>query len=162
MATPTSPKPKSVATADTALTARWGAEVLSHGFTGFPDVIFKYQKALKLKPLDVLILLHLASYWREKSNFPWPAKATIAEAIGVDPRTVQRAIKGMEELGYVKRILRKADVGDNLTNKYDMRGLVVALTKLSLELTAERDKREATEKARRTTPTTLALVSKVK
>lgn len=158
MSTPASPKPKPATTGDTPLAARWGATVLAHGFTGFPDVIFKYQKTLKLKPLDVLILLHLASYWREAGNHPWPAKATIADAIGVDPRTVQRAIVGMEKLGYVKRIMRKAGVGDNLSNKYDMRGLVAALTKLSVELTAEKVKREATDKARRTTPVTLALV----
>ena len=159
MSTPTSPKPKPATTVETTLAARWGTAVLAHGFTGFPDVIFKYQNALKLKPLDVLILLHLASYWRETDNHPRPAKATIAEAIGVDPRTVQKAISRMEKLGYVKRIMRKAGVGDNLPNQYDMRGLVAALTKLSLELTAEKVKREATDKARRTTPATLALVS---
>jgi len=153
------PKSKPANTVETTLTARWGAAVLAHGFTGFPDVIFKYQNALQLKPLDVLILLHLASYWREAENHPWPAKATIAEAIGVDPRTVQRAIVKMENLGYVTRIMRKASVGDNLSNKYDMSGLVKKLTLLCSELMTDKVKREATEKARRTTPVTLALVA---
>jgi len=153
------PKSKQANTVETTLAARWGTAVLVHGFTGFPDVIFKYQKALQLKPLDVLILLHLASYWREAENHPWPAKVTIAEAIGVDPRTVQRAIAKMEKLGYVKRIMRKASVGDNLTNKYDMSGLVKKLTQLCSELMTEKLNREATDKARRTTPVTLALVT---
>jgi len=159
MLPPAPTKLKQSDVADKTITARWGAAVLANGFTAFPDVIFKYQKALKLKPLDVLILLHLASYWREPGKNPWPAKATIAEAMDIDPRTVQRSIVKMEKLGYVKRIMRKAGVGDNLSNEYDMRGLVAALSLLSLQITTAKAQREAEDKARRTTPTTLALVS---
>ena len=88
------------------LEAKWGKTLIAAGFTALPDVIFQYQKALKLKPLDVLVLLHLASYWWKPNENPWPAKGTIADAIDVDPRTVQRSIVKMEALGYVKRIER--------------------------------------------------------
>jgi len=126
----TTPKPKIKASgAERVLEAKWGKTLIAAGFTALPDVIFQYQKALKLKPLDVLILLHLASYWWKPDENPWPSKGTIADAIDVDPRTVQRSIKKMEDLGYIKRIMRKAKVGDNLSNEYDLRGLTKAAQK---------------------------------
>ena len=140
------------------LEAKWGKKLMAAGFTALPDVIFQCQKALKLKPLDVLILLHLASYWWRPSENPWPAKSTIADALDVDPRTVQRAIKKMEELGYVRRIERKAKVGDNLPNEYDLRGLVKAASKLADEKIALRAKRAAEDKSRRAAPAAFALI----
>lgn len=155
MASKTAPK-----SADTskALEAKWGKKLMAAGFTALPDVIFQCQKALKLKHLDVLILLHLASYWWKASENPWPAKGTIADALDVDPRTVQRSIKKMEDLGYVRRIERKAKVGDNLTNEYDLRGLVKAASKLAEEKIALRAKRAAEDKKRRAAPTAFALI----
>ena len=140
------------------LEAKWGKTLIAAGFTAIPDVIFQSQKALKLKPLDVLILLHLASYWWKPAENPWPAKGTIADAIDVDPRTVQRAIKKMEDLGYVKRIPRKAKAGDNLSNEYDMRGLLKAGHKLAEAKIALKAKRAAEDKNRRATPTAFSLI----
>ena len=84
---------------------------------------------------------------------------TIAAAMDIDPRTVQRSIARMEKLGYVKRIERKAKVGDNLTNEYDLRGLVKAATKVAEHEIALREKRAAEDKGRMATPTTLSLVA---
>ena len=156
--TKSAPKPSTSPT-EKVLEAKWGKTLIAAGFTALPDVIFQYQKALKLKPLDVLVLLHLASYWWKPNENPWPAKGTIADAIDVDPRTVQRSIAKMEALGYVKRIERKAKVGDNLTNEYDLRGLVKAATKVAEHEIALREKRAAEDKGRMATPTTLSLVA---
>lgn len=152
-------KPKPITSgAQKVLEAKWGKTLIAAGFTALPDVIFQYQKALKLKPLDILILLHLASYWWKPNENPWPAKGTIADALDVDPRTVQRSIKKMEELGYIKRIERKAKAGDNLSNEYDLRGLVKAAKTHAEEKIALKAKRAAEDKSRRATPTTFALI----
>lgn len=156
----TKPKQEAAATgAEKVLEAKWGKTLIAAGFTALPDVIFQNQKALKLKPLDVVILLHLTSYWWKPNENPWPAKGTIADAIDVDPRTVQRSIQKMEKLGYVKRIARKATAGDNLTNEYDLRGLVKAAKKYADEKIALKAKRATEDKSRRATPTTLALIN---
>ena len=89
---------------------------------------------------------------------PWPAKGTIADAIDVDPRTVQRSIAKMEALGYVQRIERKAKAGDNLTNQYDLRGLVKAAATFAEQKIAIREKRAAEDKSRRATPAAFALI----
>lgn len=140
------------------LEQKWGKPAIDAGFTALPDMIFRRQKALKLKHLDILILLHLASYWWKPKENPWPAKSTLADDLDVDPRTVQRSIKGMEDLGYIKRIERRAAQGDNLSNEYDLSGLVKAVTKLAQTELDLREKRAAEDKSRRTTPKAFELL----
>lgn len=141
------------------LEARWGKKLLAAGFTAIPDVIFQYQKALKLKHLDVLVLLYLASCWRAADQKPWPSKAKIADALDVDPRTIQRSIQRMEELGYVKRVYRRASAGDNMSNMYDLSGLVTAATKIANDVVETRKKRAEEDKSKQVTPTTFALIN---
>jgi len=80
-------------------------------------------KELKLARMDLLILMVLATYWRSADDMPWPSKDTIATMLDVDPQTVRCSVKKMEELGYVRRVFRQSSHRDNLSNKYDMRGL---------------------------------------
>ncbi len=152
-----------------ALASRWGKNLIDAGWTALPNVIFLNQKELGLKPLDVLILLHLASYWRIAAEPPRPSKATVAVAIDVNPRTVQRSIKKMEELGYLKRIVRKGMENNNLPNEYDLTGLVNSakvheLAKDELDYRSSQAavsaRRAAATKARRESPKTFALEPK--
>lgn len=140
------------------LVDKWGKVMIDAGFTVLPNVIFRNQKALKLKPLDVLIILHLASHWWRADDDPRPAKTTIAASLDVTPRTVQRSIKKMEELGYIKRIMRKADIGDNMPNQYDLRGLVQAGKPLAEEAIALKAKRAKEDRSKIATPTSFALI----
>jgi hypothetical protein len=152
------------------LASKWGKDLVEAGWTALPNVIFKNQNELGLKPLDVLILLHLASYWRTASEPPRPAKGTIAACINVDPRTVQRSIKKMEDLNYLRRIVRKGTENSNLPNEYDLTGLIRA-TKVN-ELARdeidyrkaqalEKAKRNSLERARRESPDAFALEQKL-
>jgi hypothetical protein len=140
------------------LEEKWGNPLLSEGFTVMPNIVFQHQKALKLKPLDVLILLHLISYWWKANEPPRPAKGTIAQALDVDPRTVQRGVEKMEKLGYIRRIVRKASAGDNLPNGYDLRGLVKAATKHAQNQRTMKAGRAKEDKAKRSTPNTFNLI----
>ena len=134
------------------LEEKWGTPLLSEGFTVLPNIVFQHQKALKLKPLDVLVLLHLVAYWWNANEPPRPAKGTIANALDVDPRTVQRSVEKMEKLGYINRIARKASAGDNLPNCYDLRGLVKAATKQALEQKNRKASRSQEDKDLLATP----------
>ena len=140
------------------LEKKWGKPLIAAGFTALPNVVFRPQKALTLKPLDVLVILHLASYWWKPHENPWPAKGTIADALNVDPRTVQRSIQKMERLGYVRRIERKSGHGDNLSNEYDLRGLVTACKQYADEELELKARRAAEDKSRRATPKAFALL----
>lgn len=156
----TEPKPKAVKAESTekVLAQKWGSTLMKAGFTALPDVIFKYQKALGLKALDVLVILHLSSYWWSAKELPWPSKAKLAAGLDVDPSTVRRSIQRMEKLGYIKRVYRKADAGDNQSNKYNLKGLVAAAEKLAVDELKNREKRRAEDLARKTTPKTFGLI----
>ena len=62
------------------------------GMDVLPNIIFERQQALGLDAIDVNIILHIASYWWAKESKPHPSKKTIATAMGIEPRTVQRRI----------------------------------------------------------------------
>jgi hypothetical protein len=82
------------------------------------------QLALKLDPVDINIILP-PSYWWTVEGKPRPAKATIAEAMQRDPRTIQRHIEKMEKQGYIKRERRFIPVGSR-PNIYHFDGLIAA------------------------------------
>lgn len=86
---------------------KWTKDLLAGGWTVLPSIFFEKQHALGLDPIDINIIGHLSIYWWEKANLPHPSVATIAAAINVKPRTVQKHIKAMEDLGFMTRIERR-------------------------------------------------------
>jgi DNA-binding transcriptional regulator YhcF (GntR family) len=142
----TNPKAVSDAAADRKVAAKWTKTLAKAGWASFPNVIFERQRALNLEPIDINILLHLAGYWWNPGNHAHPSKKTIAAALNVHPRTVQKHIEEMERWGYIKRIYRKTGVGDNDTNLYDLTGLIEAATPFAVEKIAERERRQKEQK----------------
>ena len=101
-----------------------------------------------LDATDVNILLHLASYWWTKDNKPHPSKKTIAEALCVTPRTVQRRIAAMEKAGFIYREERRIPSKGSRTNRYHFDGLIKAARPFAKEKLEERARREQEDKAR--------------
>ena len=93
-------------------------------------MLLLYSNELELDSLDIMIVLHIASYWWENDRLPHPSKARIAAALNVAPRTVQRRIQALEAKGYIKRKVRKTRFGDNDTNEYDLSGLTKEVRRL--------------------------------
>lgn len=123
---------------------KWGKDLVAAGWTAIPNVVFECSGQLGLKQLDVLIILHLASFWWTAGNDPYPTKETLARKIGCTPRTVQRAIAGLENKGYIHRNARKSAQGGNLANSYSFDGLIAAATPLAKTIVDAREKQKAT------------------
>ncbi|HDR9102696.1 TPA: helix-turn-helix domain-containing protein [Burkholderia vietnamiensis] len=151
-------KPQATSAVDKSVAAKWSAALTKAGWTSFPNVIFERQQALGLTPLDINILLHLAGYWWRPGENAHPSKATIAKAIGVTARTVQKRIAAMETAGFIQRIYRKTGVGDNDTNEYDLRGLIEAAKPFAEEKIAERERRQREQAERLTRKRPLSVV----
>jgi len=151
-------KPLAITAIDKSVAAKWSAPLAKAGWTSFPNIIFERQAALGLEPLDINILLHLAGYWWKPGENAHPSKATIAKAIGVSPRTVQKRIASMETAGFIKRIYRKTGVGDNDTNEYNLSGLIEAAKPFAEEKIAERERRQKEQADRLTRKKPLAIV----
>jgi predicted transcriptional regulator len=127
---------------------KWSKLLMQAGWTVIPNVIIERQKALGLDPLDVNILLHLASYWWTPGGKPHPAKGTIAQAIDVDPRTVQRRIARLEAGGLIRREERRIQGLGSRTNVYHFDGLIEAAQPYAQEKLEEIAERDAARKRR--------------
>jgi DNA-binding transcriptional regulator YhcF (GntR family) len=125
---------------------KWTKALMDAGWTCIPSVIIERQQVLGLDPLDINILMHLAAHWWTADNKPYPSKVTIATAVGVTPRTVQRRIASMEAAGFIRREERRiAGKGSN-TNRYHLDGLIKAAQPYAKEKLQERADREEARK----------------
>lgn len=127
---------------------KWTKPLMDAGWTAMPTVIFERQQSLGLEPLDVNILLHLSSFWWTVDNKPHPSKVTIAKAIGVDPRTVQRRIAAMERDGLIKREERRIPGKGSRTNIYHLDGLIKEALPFAEEKIAEKKRRAEEDRKR--------------
>jgi DNA-binding transcriptional ArsR family regulator len=137
---------------------KWTKSLLAGGWTVLPSIILEKQDALGLDAIDMNIIAHLSIYWWKKANLPHPSVATIAKAIGVEPRTVQKHIKRMEELGFMTRHERRQTGQGSKTNLYSFEGLIKAATPYANEKVAaiaERGAKEADRIARKKPKLTL-------
>lgn len=115
-----------------------GKTVTDVGWTAFPNALLIRQRELKLTAHDINNMLHLLRCWWIAVDLPRPSKATIAAAMGVHPRTVQRRIVIMERAGLISRQPRKGPSRASKTNAYDLAPLVTRLTPLAEEILKER------------------------
>lgn len=105
---------------------KWSKPLMAAGWNVIPNIIIEKQEALGLDALDMNIILHLSHYWWQPDNVPHPSVATIAKAIGVVPRTVQKRIKALEDLGMIRREERRFTQNGSVTNRYHFDGLIAA------------------------------------
>lgn len=125
---------------------KWGKPLIDAGWTLLPNMLIVHQKGIGLDAIDINILLHLISYWWKPAELPHPAKGSIAEAMSLDPRTVQRRIARMEADGLISRQQRRGPSRGTQTNIYEFSGLITAATRLAKDHLAERAKKEAAKK----------------
>ena len=103
---------------------------------------------LGLDAIDINIILHIASYWWTQETKPHPSKKTIATAMGIEPRTVQRRIARLEADNLIRREQRRSVGNVSKTNIYHLDGLIAAAKPYALEKIQEREAK-AVEKAAR-------------
>ena len=146
MAVKTKPKPDTAQLR--ANEKKWTKTLWDTGWTGIPNVILDQQRALGLTPTDLNILLQIAKYWWEAENVPFPSKDTLASAIGVQPRTIQRRVAGLEKKGLIHRERRKTAAGGDTSNRYVFTGLIEKATPHAEKALREKQKAIAAKKAR--------------
>jgi hypothetical protein len=113
---------------------RWGKAVIARGFTVLPSMLFWAQARLRLTPDEFNVIVQLAAHWWDANEDPRPAKDTIAERMGKNPRTVQRYITQLEEKGLLARKMRfRPGRAGQAPNGYSLEGLVKKLEALEPE-----------------------------
>ncbi|MBF8776270.1 helix-turn-helix domain-containing protein [Pseudomonas fulva] len=124
---------------DKSIAERWGKDLTAAGWTAIPNAVFEHSQDLGLKTAHIVVILHLAGYWWRKGNDPFPSKATLAQKMGVQPRTVQRAIAELETMGYIERTQRFGKSGGNMSNSYSFNGLIKKARVYAKQMIAERE-----------------------
>jgi biotin operon repressor len=104
--------------------SRWGIHLIDKGFCIFPEQIIKRWGKTGLDPTDLAIVLTMAAYWWAAERRPFPSLETISKNLGISRRTVERRIKKMVELGYIKRKKREVSKNSPVTTEYDLSGLI--------------------------------------
>lgn len=123
---------------------KWGKKVLELGFCIVPSLLLRSQRRLGLNASQLAVLMHLADYWWDVDRKPWPSKKSLGERMNLKPRRVQAIIAELEKAGLVQRVKRHSKHRGQLSNEYDLSGLVVKLKALEPEFRkAEEDAREA-------------------
>jgi DNA-binding transcriptional regulator YhcF (GntR family) len=121
---------------------KWSKPLMDAGWTALPSVIIENQRQLGLSPLDLNIVLYLASKWWTAEGRPYPSKSTMAKAMNVHPRTIQKHIAALEGADYIRREERRTSAGSK-TNIYHLDGLIKAAQPFAVEKLAEmQDKAE--------------------
>jgi hypothetical protein len=128
--------------------AKWSKQLMAAGWNAIPSIIIEKQEALGLDALDMNIIVHLSNYWWRADNLPCPSVATIAKAIGVKTRTIQKRIKALHDLKLLTRTERRKTRFGSDTNLYGFEGLIRAALPYAKEKIAERAKREQAERDR--------------
>ena len=116
---------------------KWSKPLMAAGWNVIPNIIIEKQESLGLDAIDMNIILHLSHYWWHPENLPHPSVATIAKAIGVKPRTVQKHIRRLEDAQLMKRKERRHTKTGSTTNLYDLSGLIAAAQPFAEEKLAE-------------------------
>lgn len=132
--------------------AKWSKPLMAAGWNAIPSVIIEKQEALGLDAIDMNIIIHLSNYWWTADNLPHPSVEKIAKAVGVKPRTVQKRIKALCEVGLLSREERRFTKTGSTTNLYGFKGLIEAATpfaKEKLEKLAARAKEDRERVARK-------------
>lgn len=112
---------------------KWTAQVMKLGFTPLPSLLLRAQARLGLKPEQLNVLLQIVEHWWEADKVPFPSKDTLARRIGKSPRQVQRYLTQLEDGGFISRIERFNGRKAQVSNGYDLGGLVAKLVAIEPE-----------------------------
>lgn len=125
---------------------KWGVTVAERGFAQIPNQLLQLNMYVhedhKLPPAEMIVLLQLVASWWKKDEMPYPSMRTIADRAGISERQVQRAIKALEDKGYIKRDKAKIK-GILATNTYDL-SLLVGQLKVVAEHFSNKNPRNVT------------------
>lgn len=127
---------------------KWSKVLMDAGWNAIPSIIIEKQEALGLDAIDMNIIVHLSNYWWRPDNLPHPSVKTIAKAIRVQPRTVQKRVKALQDIGLIKREERRYTKSGSTTNIYSFEGLIEAARPFAEEKIAEIASATAAKKKR--------------
>lgn len=115
---------------ESVIRERWGGAVTEGvtGFTAVPDILIRSQAHLGLSPTEMVVILNLLlHWWQGAGDWPYPRLSTIANRMGVNRRTVERAIASLESKRLLLRLEGEFDDEGLTVRRFDLSRLVAEL-----------------------------------
>ena len=112
---------------------RWGTSITTGaaGFTAVPSVLIRYQSTIELSSTELVVLLNLITHWWRADELPYVRPTTIASRMGLDRRTVERALQSLEARGLIRRLPGESGKDKLTIRRFDLSGLVNMLTAIA-------------------------------
>lgn len=127
---------------DSVIRQRWDQAVTdgTTGYTAVPDVLIRSQSQLNLSANEMVVILNLLlHWWQDRSDWPYPRISTISNRMGVNRRTVERALSSLESKGLVLRLEGEFSSDGLTVHRFDLSGLVSELNVLAASLRGKSD-----------------------
>lgn len=112
--------------------ARWHGAVTDGrtGYTAVPDILIRSQKHLQLSATEMVVLLNILLHWWQPDEWPYPRISTVSERMGIGRRTVERAIRSLNEKGLLIHLRSESKDDGPSIRRFDLSGLVHTLEQL--------------------------------
>jgi len=124
---PPAPAPEGI---DRRLVVRYGAGLLTGGYTAIPTYAWVYYARLGVSEAEMVLIAQLCTYWWTE-RAPHPGEAALAARMGKTVRTIQGYIRSLEAKGLLHIETRLSDHGQQRTNSYDLRPFFAAVEGLA-------------------------------
>ncbi len=126
---PDSPPPP-LDSIDRRLVQRYGAWLLTGGYTALPTYAWVYYARLGVTEAEMVCLAQLCTYWWSARD-PFPGEAALAVRMGKTVRTIQGYLRALEAKGLLHIQTRLSTSGQQHTNAYDLRPFFAAVAGLA-------------------------------
>ncbi len=126
------PPPSSTSsdTIDRHLVQRYGAWLLTGGYTALPTYAWIYYARLGVSEAEMVCLAQLCTYWWSARD-PFPGEAALAARMGKTVRTIQGYLRSLEAKGLLHIHTQFSTNGRQSTNAYDLRPFFAAVEGLA-------------------------------
>ncbi len=115
---------------DRRLVQRYGAGLLTGGYTALPTYAWVYYARLGVTEAEMVCLAQLCTYWWSARD-PYPGEAALAARMGKTVRTIQGYLRSLEGKRLLHIQTRLSNNGRQSTNSYDLRPFFAAVEGLA-------------------------------
>ncbi len=123
----TTPAPEGI---DRRLVVRYGAGLLTGGYTAIPTYAWVYYARLGVSEAEMVLIAQLCTYWWTE-RAPHPGEAALAARMGKTVRTIQGYLRSLDAKGFLHIETRLSNHGQQRTNSYDLRPFFAAVEGLA-------------------------------
>jgi len=111
---------------DRRLVHRYGAWLLTGGYTALPTYAWVYYARLGVSEAEMVCVAQLCTYWWSARD-PFPGESALATRMGKTVRTIQGYLRSLQAKGLLHIQTRLSTNGRQSTNAYDLRPFFAAV-----------------------------------